>query len=118
MTSSKLTYQAPPELGGSWLASVPDGACVLSRAVTLYVVAAVEPDHVVARVSGRHGRRLIDLGLVPVADRSLLRVGARFWLVTERVLAAGCGRPEWATGVRVQRPGVTAEQAFTGGEPR
>ena len=99
-------------LGVSWLRSLPAGAQVLERRVDAFVVAALEPDHLAARVPGRRGRRLVDLALVPVADRPLLRVGARFWLVSERVLLPGCGRPEHVSAIRFQRPGRSAESLF------
>lgn len=100
------------DLGPSWLTSLSAGASVLDRRVEPFVVAAIEPDHLAARVPGRRSRRLIDLGLVPAADRGLLRVGARFWLLTERVLLPGCRRPEYVSAIRFQRPGQTTTEAL------
>ena len=102
------------DLGRPWLSSVPGGASVLTREVREYVVASVAVDHVAARIPGDRRRRLFDLGLVPVAERGLLRAGARMWVVTERWCVAG--RAQSSSGVRFCRPGVTAEQAFRGAD--
>ncbi len=107
-----VTARPAAALGRSWLRSLPAGARVLDRRVDAFVVAALEPDHLAARVPGRRGRRLVDLALVPVADRPLLRVGARFWLVTERVALPGARRAEYFSAVRVQRPGASPESLF------
>lgn len=99
------------DLGPSWLRSLPDGAVVLRRDVDEFVVAAVATEHFSARRPGERSRQWFPLLLVADADRALLAVGAKFWWVREWT-GPGCV----TDAIRFRRLGVTAEQAFRGGE--
>ena len=108
-----MTAPVTADFGPSWLASVPDGATVLGRAIAEDVVVTPGDTHFSARLSGRHSRAHYPMALIARRDRALVRSGARFWDVAERVVLAG-GRVETVSAIAFQRPGVeTAEAAFT-----
>ena len=101
------------DFGPSWLGSVPDGATVLGRAIAEGVVVTLFGDaYFSARLAGRHSRAHYPMALIARRDRALVRSGARFWDVAERVVLSG-GRVETVSAIAFQRPGVeTAEVAF------
>lgn len=82
-------------------------------AVAEGVVTAVDAEFFSARFPGERRRRYFDPLLVADEDRALLKPGARFWSVTERVCLRGSGRPEYVSAIRFQRPGVSAESLFS-----
>lgn len=96
--------------GPSWLSCLPDGATVSDREIRECTVTALFDGYFSARVKGERRRDYFDLALVAAEDKPFLVVGARFWLVVERV----AGRPGGAySALAFQRPGAaTAEQAF------
>lgn len=99
------------DFGPSWLSCLPDGAAVTGREIRECTVTALLGDHFSARVRGERRRDYFDLVLVADWDRPLLAVGARFWLVVERVASRSPGVAYSALAFR--RPGATtAEQAF------
>lgn len=101
------------DLGPSWLRSLPNGASVLRRDVHECVVVAVDSEFFSARFPGERRRRYFDPLLIADEDRPLLKPGARFWSVTERVCLRGSGRAEYVSAIRFQRPGhATAESLF------
>lgn len=101
------------DLGPSWLRSLPDGVTVRRRVVLLCTVTAVADGWFSARVPGEKRRRYFDHCQVGDGDRPLLVVGAKFWWLREWT------RPGEVThAIRLRRPGVTAEQAFTAGGDR
>lgn len=95
------------EFGPSWLASLPDGATVLRREVDLCTVTAIADEWFSARMPGRKRRQYFDPALVADDDKPLLEPGAKFWRVAEWTRP---GDVTW--GIRFQRSGVSAEQAF------
>ena len=111
-----MTEPVPTEFGPSWLASVPDGATVLGRAIAEGVVVTLYGDaYFTARLTGRHSRAHYQIALVARRDRALVRSGARFWDVAERVVLSG-GRVETVSAIAFRRPGVeSAEVAFAQG---
>jgi hypothetical protein len=103
------------DLGPSWLTGTPDGAVVARRDVHLCTVAEVEPGvFFTARVPGRRARRPFDWALIPDGDVPVVKPGAKFWLVTERIQSRGYSRPEQRSALAFRRPGATTpQQAFT-----
>lgn len=107
-----MTAPTTTEFGPSWLASVPDGATVLGRAIAEGVVVTPGDTHFSARLTGRHSRAHYQMALVARRDRALVRSGAQFWDVAERVVLSG-GQVETVSAIAFQRPGVeSAEAAF------
>jgi len=101
------------DLGPSWLTGTPDGAVVARREIREGTVTAVFDGFFSARVRGERRRDYVDLALVSDRDAPLVRPGARFWLVIERVRLRGHGRPEVRSALAFRRPGaLSPERAF------
>jgi len=103
------------DLDPSWLAGTPDGAVVAHREVHLCAVTAVWPgEHFTARVPYQRRRKCFAWALVADDDVPLVRAGAKFWLVIERVRLRGHGQPETRSALAFRRPGaLSPERAFT-----
>ena len=100
------------DLGPSWLAGTPDGAVVARRDVHRCTVAGIEPGvFFTARIPGWRARRPFDWALIPDGDVPLVRPGAKFWLVTERIAPRCGGRtPDVLSALAFRRPGALSPQ--------
>lgn len=75
-------------LGPSWLSSTPDGATVVEREITEYVVKALFDGYFSALGRGRRRREWFDTLLVADWDAPIVKPGA---LSPERAFAARTG---------------------------
>lgn len=113
-----MTAPAATDFGPSWLSSVPDGAVVLGRTTAEGTVVTLFGDAFFsARVKGRRSRAYYQFALVAGDERELLRPGAKFWEVAERVCLSG-GRVETVSALAFRRPGVDVAQAAFARDPK
>lgn len=95
------------DLGRSWLSSTPDGAVVIERVVRACTVTAVYDDDFSAHTTGQRRRVYHPLSLVSDADRPLVKPGARFWLVVERLRSHPV---QICSAIAFRRPGALSPQ--------